>query len=451
MRSSVARPSRSRCRPTLLAGAALSWVALALPIAGAKADDQAAAGFWTRPTLLGDLGGVRPTLAKFGISIGLNETSEIIGNLSGGISRGSTYDGLTTMTFGLDTSQAFGWAGGTFNASALQIHGRSLSANYLGNLQTASGIEADRATRLWELWYQQTFFKGAADVKLGQQSIDQEFMVSQGSALYVNTMMGWPMVPSADLYAGGPAYPLSSLGVRLRGTRGPVTVLVGSFNDNPPGGPFSADPQELDSNGARFNLNTGVLTIAEIQYAGSTGTYKLGGWYDSARFADQRYDVNGLPLAMTGGSPQLHEGNYSFYGVADQTLCHVDTQGQRVLSGFARLMGAPGDRNLIDFSVNAGLNLKDPVANRVNDTAGIGFGIAQVGSISGFDEDAGSPVRGREVFIEATYQAQVAPWWVVQPDFQYVISPGAGGADPANPVVPIGDEAVLGLRTSITF
>ena len=35
----------------------------------------------------------------------------------------------------------------------------------------------------------------------------QEFIASQYSGLYLNTMMGWPMVPSAGLYAGGPAYP----------------------------------------------------------------------------------------------------------------------------------------------------------------------------------------------------------------------------------------------------
>lgn len=427
----------------------------------AKADDAApaATGFWDRPTLLGDLGGVRPALGKYGITLSLSETSEVKGNVSGGIGRGATYDGLTVMGVQLDTQQAFGWAGGTFNASALQLHGRALSPNYLGSLQTASGIESDRATRLWELWYQQSFFGGATDVKLGQQSIDNEFMVSEGSALYLNTMMGWPMIPSADLYAGGPAYPLSSLGVRLRANHGPVTVLVGAFNDNPPGGSFANDPQELDADGARFNLNTGVLTIAEIQYAATPfanlpGTYRFGGWHDSARFQDQRFDTAGLSLAdpLSSGNPQLHSGNYSLYGVVDQMLWTPDPKGARSLNAFLRLMGAPDDRNLIDFSVNAGLNLKAPLAGRDNDTAGIGFGLAHVSSrAADLDADSGSFVRSQEVFFEATYQAQVAPWWLVQPDFQYTVRPGAGVANPNNPSELIGDEAVFGLRTTITF
>ncbi len=121
---------------------------------------------------------------------------------------------------GLDTKRAFGWEGGTFNVSGLWIYGPNFSNNYLGVLQTNDGITATSTVRLWELWYQQTFLDGRADVKLGLQSVDQEFMTSSNSSLFINTMMGWPMVPSADLYAGGPAYPLSSLGVRLRGQRG---------------------------------------------------------------------------------------------------------------------------------------------------------------------------------------------------------------------------------------
>ena len=35
----------------------------------------------------------------------------MLGNVSGGIRRGADYDGLTTVTLGLDTQKAFGLAG----------------------------------------------------------------------------------------------------------------------------------------------------------------------------------------------------------------------------------------------------------------------------------------------------------------------------------------------------
>ena len=167
--------------------------------------------------LLGNMGGLRPLLSQYGMSFALQETSEVLGNVTGGLHTGFAYDGLTQMALQLDTRRAFGWYGGTFNVSALQIHGRNLSADNLDSLQTSSGIESDRATRLWELWYDQKFLdEDRLDVKIGQQSLDQEFMVSQNALLFVNTMFGWPMLPSADMPGGGPAYPMSSLGVRAR-------------------------------------------------------------------------------------------------------------------------------------------------------------------------------------------------------------------------------------------
>jgi porin len=102
------------------------------------------------------------------------------------------------MVLQMDTQRAFGLYGGTFNVSGLQYHGRNLSADRLLTLQTASGIEADRATRLWELWYQQKFLdEDRLDVKIGQQSLDQEFMVSQNALLFVNTMCPPPICPAA--------------------------------------------------------------------------------------------------------------------------------------------------------------------------------------------------------------------------------------------------------------
>lgn len=435
-------------------------------------------GLWTRSNLFGDLGGLRTFLGNYGVTIGLQETSEVLGNVTGGTHTGFVYDGLTLMNLGIDTQKAFGFEGGTFNVSALQIHGRNLSALNLQTLQTASGIEAEGTTRLWELWYQQSFLDDRFDVKIGQQSIDQEFITSAGSSLFVNTMMGWPMLPSADLYAGGPAYPLSSLGVRFRANSlGPFSILAGVFNDNPPGGAFDDDSQlrGAERTGTRFNLNTGALFIAEIQYAlnqpsngqmdygntvtGLPGTYKLGFWYDTASFPDQRFDTSGISLAspLSNGNPMMHRHNYSVYGVFDQALWHPDPAEPRTIGVFARIMGAPGDRNLIAFSVNAGITVKAPLPGRDDDTFGIGWGIAKVaGRATKLDQDTNAfgtytPIRTNENFIEITYQYQAAGWWQVQPDFQYFFTPGGGIPNPSIPNQRIANEAVFGVRTNISF
>ena len=457
------------------------------PTSGAAASTEpqpspGEAGFWSqlsspsRTNLLGDLWGLRPTLATRGVMLGLAETSEVFGNATGGVHRDAHYDGVTTISLGVDTAAAFGWQGGIFNISAFQIHGRSISQDNLFNLQTASGVEAQRATRVWELWYQQAFLGGKLDVKIGQQSLDQEFITSSNSNLFINTAAGWPLVPSVDLYAGGPSYPLASLGVRLRAQPiDTVTILGGVFDDNPPGGPFYDDSQVRGASqaGTNFHLGTGALVIAEVQYAlnppptekeqpatGLPGGYKLGGWYDSGHFPDQRFGTDGLSLAdaASNGNPRFRGKNWSLYGVFDQMVWRPAPDAAQAVGVFARLMGAPGDRNLASFSVNAGITLKAPLPGRDNDTLGFGFGLAKIGNRAILlDQDTAAlrngayPIRSSESFIELTYQAQVAPWLAMQPDFQYVWTPSGGIPNPNNPAKRIGNEAIFGIRTNVTF
>ena len=434
---------------------------------------------FTRGNLLGDIGGLRTFLGRYGVTFGLQETSELFGNATGGVNTGVAYNGATLMGLGVDTQQAFGLPGGTFNISAWQIHGRSLTADNLHTLQPLTGIEAERSTRLWELWYQQSFLDGRLELKLGQQSIDTEFMITQYGGLFLNSAMGWPALPANNLYAGGPTFPLASLGARLRAhPTSDLTFLAGIYDDNPPGGPFDDDSQVrgAERSGTAFNLNTGALIITELQYsinqpptggAGQTGTtpglpgtYKIGGWFDSGPFLDQRYDNTGVPLASpaSNGIPRTLRPNFSLYGVMDQMVWRPAPDSPQSVGVFFRAMGGPGDRNLLNFSVNGGVTLKAPLPRRDNDAAGVGFGVAKIsGAAIGFDQDtalysgAPYPIRSAESFIEVTYQYVVTPWLQVQPDFQYFFLPSGGVPNPNSPGNRIGNEAVFGVRTNIVF
>jgi porin len=297
-------------------------------------------------------------------------------------------------------------------------------------------------------------------------------MVSQYAATFMNATFGWPVLPSVDLPAGGPAYPLSSLGVRARASfSNGVTVLGGVFDGNP--APGVGDPQKLNASGTNFSLGNGALVIGEVQYAinqpspnpsdpqpaGLPGTYKLGFWYNSNRFADQGFGTSGLSLAnpASNGVPTSHRGNYSIYAVADQMVWRAAPDSPRSLGVFARIMGAPGDRNLVDLGVNAGVTLKAPFKGRDNDVVGLALGYAKIGShaqdLSNVQAlyTPGYPSRSAETMLEATYQYQVAPWWMLQADFQYFWRPGGGIPDPDDSSQRIRNEAVLGLRTTIQF
>ena len=47
----------------------------------------ALSGDWQNQSLLGDMGGLRPALAKYGVTLGILENVETFGNLSGGASK----------------------------------------------------------------------------------------------------------------------------------------------------------------------------------------------------------------------------------------------------------------------------------------------------------------------------------------------------------------------------
>jgi len=425
--------------------------------------------------LLGDMGGLRPALDKHGVQLTILENVETFGNLSGGAQQSLEPKGLTTVTMQMDTEKAFGLKGGTLNVSGLQVYGGQLNEDDLLVLQTLSDIDAPEGIRLWELWYQQKF-GDKFDVKIGEQSLDEEFIIApSGNSLFINGVSGWPGLPTVDLPGGGPVYPLAALGVRGRAQlTDSVTVLGGVFN----GSPIPRDsPSTPTSNphGVSFPLDVGTLAIAELQYAyGSSaqgkanadgplpGIYKIGAWYDSYKFDDQQTDIIGLPLAsrLSNGTPAARHGNFSLYGVADQMIWRSKDDASRTLNVFVRPMFTPyQDRNLVSASINAGFALHAPLPGRDNDAFGVEMGTVWASSgASGFDRQMQfsqpsvyTPIRSSETFLEATYQFQVLPAWQIQPDVQYFINPGLGIANPDAPTQRIKNEFVVGLRTNVNF
>ena len=471
--------------------AILAVIGLALLAHPAQADDQAMPGAstaagatspgnqpsgekptWagdlaTRSNLLGDIGGVRPLFDRYGISFGLNETTEGLGNPTGGVKRGAIIEGLTQISIGIDLAKALSLQGGLFNVSAFQIHGRGLSFEDVRNLNVISSIEADPSTRLNELWFQQSLFNEKFDVKVGQQSADLEFITSEYEDLFINSGFGWPTLPAADLPSGGPAYPLATPGIRLRAKPNDSIIALLGLYDGSPAGLRPGDPQVNDPSGTRFDLSSGYFLIGEAQYLvnrekdakGLPATYKVGAWYNSNNFADPFFTNGAIvpaqgPFAMTGGS---RHGDWSAYGTLDQLVYRASGAEDGGLGITARAMGAPGDRNLVDVFAQGGLTYKGAF-DRPGDTMGIGVERAQVSSRARAGDRATAqvlgtfyPLRSHETVVEATYQAQIAPWWQVQPDMQYVLSPGGGVPDPNRPGHRIGDAFVLGARSVVTF
>jgi porin len=424
-----------------------------------------------RETLTGDWGGVRSQWRDAGVELGGNDIAETLSNPTGGIRQRTIYQGLVAISLNLDLEKIANWSGASFYTDTYQISGRGLSRNAIGNLLAVSTIEALPSTRLHDLWLQQQLLDGKASLRLGQIALDDEFYISQYSAVFLNSTFGCPDLLSTDLPSGGPCYPFAVPGVRVRAA--PTTGLsfsAAAFNGNPaPSGP--GDPQVRNSSGTNFLIGEGgTLIMGEMAYAFDRepisslllSDVKLGGWYHTADFPDLRRDTLGRSLAdpASSGIAASHSGNFGVYLVLDKMLWRRPDTATQGLAAFLRIGNAPPSRNLISLEVDAGLTYKGLFPDRELDLFGVAASYGRLGSAArGLDRDEirftgiGGTIRDYEAVLEITYEARMAPWWTLQPDVQLIAHPGGHVAPPvaASSARPIPNALVLGLRSTISF
>jgi porin len=400
-----------------------------------------------------------PVLAQFkkglldlGYNLRLDYFADALGNPTGGVRQGAIYEGILYMVLDADLAKIASLDGLSFRINAYQIHGGRLSASNIFNLAAVDSIEARPATRLFELWLEQKF-GDVALLRVGQLAADNQFAISEFSnTLYINSTFGWPTIFTQDLPGEGPGYPLTTPGVRLKVTpNDQLALLAGLYNGDPSGAGFTGQPEILDPAGLNFRLRDPPLLLGEVQYQyhqnnaapGIAGTVKLGAWYHFGKFNDEHFDIDGKSLAdpSSNGAALTHKGDYGVYGVID------------------RVFLSPSDRNLIDFSANAGVNFMGLWDKRPDDSFGLAAAFFRLSpDLRGLDREraffakTALPLRNYELMVEFTYQAQIVAGWTVQPDFQYIFHPGGGVVDPLNPFVGrIPDAAVFALRTVISF
>ncbi len=406
----------------------------------------------TEPKLLGgDLGGLRTGLAATGIKLGVSYIGETLGVVSGGVRRGFVYEGQVGVSLHVDLDKLAGWSGARAHVNAIDVHGRGASRNLLGgNLMVASGIEALPAVRLYKLWLDQSLFDDRLSIRVGQLAADDEFAISDTASNLINSTFGFPLITSANMTAGGPAYPLPTPGVRVQvKPASDVTLHAAVFSGNPGGQGCFGNPQLCNRNGTTFSFSGGTLWLGEAQYAlnsektatGLPGTYKLAGWRETGTFLNQ----------FTGVLDR--SGDWGIYGIADQMVWRRPGNEDQSLNVFVRAGGVPSDRNLVSWYVDGGIGLKAPLADRPDDVLTLGFAYGKISDAAArADRAAGPPtaVRDLEAVLELSYSASIAAGWTVQPDLQYVIHPGGNVANPTG-TGTIGNALVLGLRTTLLF
>ncbi len=402
-----------------------------------------------------DPGGVRRALSRHGVEVGGGYHAEAFSNW-GGIKDGGQYDGVLGLYLNADMHRLGLWKGLCFYTLGFQIHGRSITGENVGGLMPVSSLEAEPATRLFELWFEQHVFNDTLSVKVGQLAADAEFFFSEGGGYFLNGTWGWAPIAAENNPGGGPAYPLATPGVRVAVTPTENTnVMVGVYNGDPAPqcNKAGGDPQRCNPHGLDFELDDPPLLMAEGAYsyelAGGQlpGTIKIGGWNHFGEFKDLRIDVGGGLIGVTGRAAKPLEHDWALYVIVDQLLWRVpgseDPQG---IGTFFRFAGAPEDRNLVDFYFDGGFTFTGMIPGRPNDAFAVGFAYTKISDeAAAFDIDSGEPVaRNYESLVEVAYTLQINPGWTLQPDFQYFWNPGGG-------VAGVDDTAVVGALTIIAF
>lgn len=459
--------------------ALLTFLAAFAVMTGAEAqdsvpstDDSGTVGLldeiWGRDALAGHWNGMRDRWADEGIILAADSIDETLADVSGGVRRAAIYDGRLEVLATLDLDKLIGWTGAALHANAYWTHNHGLSGSALGgNLMTVSNIEATPSIRLFDLWIEQLLLDNKLSIRFGQLAADDEFIGSDTASNFNNASFGWPAIAGADLPSGGPIYDLATPGVRVKYVPSDnYSFSLGVFNGDPaPAGP--GVPQRRDGSGLTFRLNGGVLAIGEAAYKSTLdfgdgdmpSTYKLGAWFHSGDFTDERFDDSGQSLASPSstGIAAVRHRDYGAYFIVDQVIWHEpDTQDAGV-SAFLRGAWAPSDRNLVSVYADAGFAIKGLLWNRDNDVFGVAFGIVAISDeVRALDRDIRSftgrdvPIEDYEATLECTYHVQVNQWWSLQPDLQFVAHPGGHVALP-NSTTPIANATVFGLRSSIVF
>ena len=418
-----------------------------------------AQGFFTREHATGNWQRLRDKLLERGIEFFGSYTADFWGNISGSKKRGAVFSGLADLGVKLDLDALFGWQGASLHNNWLWLHGRDPSETLVGeDFFGVSNIAGYNTVRMFELWLQQAFLDDALSLRVGQMAADQEFAVADYAGLFLSGTFGFPLALTESLPNGGPQYPMAVPGARLElNPAGWFTLRSAVFQ----GDPF---PQNLNRHGFRYRLNSGAgalfLNEAELRWQELAehplpGSFKVGAWFHTAKFADplddkiRRPGNRGAyfileqklytPAARTDARPQAQSESSGApaHGGAD-------SENAAGLGAFTRIAFQPPDRNSISLYADAGLVYRGIVPSRRDDSLGIALGLAKLSS--GAIESqriAGASNPGYSVVLEAAYHAQITPWLCVQPDVQYIVRPGASGDTP--------DAVLLGVRCTLQF
>ena len=320
-----------------------------LPIAAALVTGLAS--FATESLADGASSGTAPSL-----SLSLGYTSDFWRTIDGGLESGARSIGMAE--FVVDWTGEGGLRG---RAHFIDNDGRSFS-EIVGDTHVVSNIEADRATRVLEVWLEYAPHNDDRSLKVGLYDLNSEFDVSEVGGALINSTFGIGVDVAQSGVAGPSIFPYTGLAMRARWRFDDHWLLQGVVIDGVP------NEVESPRKWASLNLDSeeGALWVAELEHRTERWRAVIGHWRYTATFEE----LDGLGTEQSRSS----SGNSGSYGFVEGPVWQV---GERRLLAMLRLGAAEPRFNVIGSTLQAGLVLERPWLKRDGEYLALGVAYAR--------------------------------------------------------------------------
>jgi porin len=385
--------------------------------------------WWTWPTIDGNWGGYRQTLADLGLVFSGTTVVDLLGNVSGQAKAFAPAD-ASLLALDADLEKLATLKGLLLHAEFVANAGENLSAKSIGNLLQVATAFAQPGYYLGQMYAQQKLSGDVWKLQLGRMTTANNFASLPIFNEYVsfadnpipinltNNTVYFTSLPAVEWAGVGTVAPTQS-----------IALALGIYGTNLPSGLPFASRHGLDLS---FNGSGGPMEVAQLSYnfnrgpddTGLPGTYYIGGFYSGADYH---------PVSQGG----VRRGDYGFFWEGQQMIYRNGGPGSDVgLTPWISIAYTPQESiNLLPLLVMTGAVYHGLLPGRSDDYVATGF---YYGKLS-----TSLPVGPGEKVLELDYTAWATPWLGITPDLQYVLNPSGGSSS--------GDALVLGAQVQILF
>ncbi len=348
------------------------------------------------------------------VQYGASLTVDGLDNVSGGLRKGAW--GMSNLDLTAAWQGAAGWE--AFGYILIDQHG-GFSERYSGDAQVVSNIDAPAGVRLFEAYARHTTTNQAHVTTFGIINLNGLFDTQPTGGLFLNSSHGI----GPDYSQSGPSiFPFTGLGFVEEWRVTDLLRLRAGVFDAVPGDPF----HQTVFSSLRLSKAEGLNYVGEIEQNFTDGFVKIGHWSYTAR-ADR---LDGIGQGVRSGT----------YAQVAWTLSHETADPDQGLAAWIRAGTANADVLEQSGYLGGGLVYTGLLKGRDHDQIGLAFASATFGQPY---RDITPDSAGHETTIEATYQAEIKPGLIVQPDIQYIRHPGG--------LTTVDDALVVGIRMRLNL